>query len=71
MYAQRISKDASVFMAAVLEYIALEVIQVAGELTVNDSKVTMTPQHINLGMRSDHELSKLAASMIVSNGGTI
>ncbi len=38
---------------------------------MNDSKVTMTPKHINLGMRSDYELRKLASSMIVSQGGTI
>ena len=38
---------------------------------MNESKVTMTPKHINLGMRSDYELSKLASSMIVSHGGTV
>ena len=71
LYAKRTSKDAAVFLASVLEYITSEVVEVAGQLTMNDSKVTMTPKHINLGMRSDHELSKLAASMIVSQGGTL
>ena len=71
MYSQRTSKDAAVFMATILEYITSEVVEVAGQLTLNDKKVTMTPKHINLGMKSDHELCKLAASMIVSNGGTV
>ena len=71
LYAQRTSKDAAVFIAAVLEYITSEVVEVAGDLTMNDTKVTMTPKHINLGMRSDYELSKLASSMIVSHGGTL
>ena len=45
--------------------------EVAGIMTKSESKVTMTPKHINLGMRSDCELSMLASSMIVSHGGTL
>ena len=67
MYAERIGKSASVFMACVLEYITAEILEVAGEVCEAHKKKTISPSHINLGMRSDFELAKLGANMIVSN----
>ena len=67
MYAERIGKSASVFMACVLEYITAEILEVAGEVCEAHKKKTISPSHINLGMRSDFELAKLGAEIIVSN----
>ena len=67
MYAERISKSASVFMACVLEYITSEILDVAGDVCKEQKKKTISPSHINLGMRSDFELAKLGAEIIVSN----
>ena len=70
MYAERVGKSASVFMACVLEYIAAEILEVASEVCLSQKKKTISPSHINLGMRSDFELAKLGANMIVSNSST-
>ena len=70
MYAERIGKSASVFMACVLEYVAAEILEVAGEVCLSHKKKTISPSHINLGMRSDFELAKLGANMIVSSSST-
>jgi hypothetical protein len=34
---------------------------------LGEKKKTISPSHINLGMRSDFELAKLGAEIIVSN----
>ena len=71
MYAERIGKSASVFMACVLEYITAEILEVSGEVAVKYKKKTIAPSHINIGIRSDFELAKLGANIIVSNSATI
>jgi histone H2A len=56
-------------MAAVLEYITAELIELAGNTCVADKRRTITPKHINLGIKSDEELAKLMSTACISQGG--
>ena len=56
-------------MAGVLEYITAEIFEVAGNIAEKKKRKTLAPVHINLGIRSDEELSKLLGTMVISQGG--
>ena len=46
-------------MAAVLEYLCAEVLEVAGEICINSGKKRLIPRHVEIGVRNDHDLSRL------------
>ncbi len=51
---------ASVYLAAVLEYLVAEVIELAGNATkVDKTAKRINPRHVMLGMRADQELNEL------------
>ena len=69
-YAERVSGQAGVYMAAALEYVASEMLEIAGAVCQDEGKHLITPKHLNLGLRSDEEFSKLISSVMISQGGT-
>ena len=66
-YSNRIGGSAGVFMAAVLEYITAEILELSGDLCEQDKKKTIQPRHLNLGFRSDDELAKLIADTTITS----
>ena len=66
MYSQRTSALSGVCLAAILEYLTAELLYVSSEACLNNNKLILTPKHINIGIRSDKELSKLAANTLIS-----
>jgi len=68
-YSDRVGSSAGAFMAAALEYITAEILELAGDLCQQDKKKTLMPRHINLGIRSDEELSKLVGNIQITEGG--
>ena len=48
-------------MAATLNYICSEILELAGEISAQKKKSRITPQHIQLAIRGDEELTKLMA----------
>jgi len=70
-YSTRYSAQAGVFMAAVLEYLSAEILELAGNMCEQMKKKTITNQHINLGMRNDEELAKLIHMVQFSQGGQL
>ncbi|KAJ0935104.1 putative transcription factor Hap3/NF-YB family [Helianthus annuus] len=58
-------------LAAVLEYLAAEVLELAGNAARDNKKSRVGPRHIQLAVRNDEELSKLLRSMTIANGGVL
>ena len=67
-YAERQGSSAGAFMAAVLEYLTAEILEVAGEVCLAHKKKTIQPKHLNLALRGDGELARLTAMVTISEG---
>lgn len=55
-YAQRIGKTSAVFLAAVLEYLTAEVIELAGYCAVDMKSKRISPRSILAGIKGDQEV---------------
>jgi histone H2A len=70
-YAARVGGGASVYLAAVLEYLAAEILELAGNAARDNKKTRIIPRHIQLAVRNDEELSKLLGDVTIAQGGVL
>ncbi|KAH7298793.1 hypothetical protein KP509_25G059300 [Ceratopteris richardii] len=70
-YAQRVGSGAPVYLAAVLEYLAAEVLELAGNAARDNKKNRIIPRHIQLAVRNDEELGRLLGRVTIANGGVL
>ncbi|XP_020086411.1 histone H2A-like [Ananas comosus] len=70
-YAQRVGTGAPVYLAAVLEYLAAEVLELAGNAARDNKKNRIIPRHVLLAIRNDEELGKLLAGVTIAHGGVL
>ena len=70
-YASRIGAGAPVYLGAVLEYLAAEVLELAGNAARDNKKTRIVPRHIQLAVRNDEELNKLLGGVTIASGGVL
>jgi histone H2A len=70
-YAGRVGGGAPVYLAAVLEYLAAEILELAGNAARDNKKARIVPRHIQLAIRNDEELNKLLSDVTIAQGGVL
>ncbi len=78
-YASRVGSGAPVYLAATLEYLTAEILELAGNASKEknkdkkDSKAgsRISPRHIQLAVRNDEELNKLFGGVTIASGGVL
>ncbi|XP_069615836.1 late histone H2A.L3-like [Ranitomeya imitator] len=70
-YAERIGSGASIYLAAILEYLCAEILELAGNAAKENKKSRILPRHIQLAVRNDEELSKLFDGVTIAQGGVL
>ncbi|KAK9692207.1 hypothetical protein RND81_09G248500 [Saponaria officinalis] len=70
-YAERVGAGVPSYLAAVLEYLAAKVLELAGNAARYNKKNRIVPRHIQLAVRNGEELSKLLGDVTIANGGVM
>nr|P40279.1 RecName: Full=Histone H2A [Euglena gracilis]CAA51667.1 Histone H2A [Euglena gracilis] len=70
-YAKRVGKGAPVYLAAVLEYLSAELLELAGNASRDNKKKRITPRFLTLAVRNDEELNKLLSGVTIASGGVL
>jgi histone H2A len=70
-YAARIGAGAPVYLAAVIEYLAAEIFELAGNACRDNKKTRIVPRHIQLAVRHDEEIDKLLGHVTIAAGGVV
>lgn len=68
---KRVGAGAPVYMAAVLEYVVAELLELSGNAAKDNKKTRINPRHIQLAIKNDEELNKYVGTATISAGGVM
>ncbi|PBK60478.1 histone-fold-containing protein [Armillaria solidipes] len=68
---KRIATGAPVYLAAVIEYLVAEIVELAGNAAKDNKKRRILPRHLQLAIRNDDELQRLLGNVVIAEGGVI
>ena len=63
-----VGQGAPVYLAAVLEYLTAEILELSGNASRDNKKVRINDRHIMLAIRNDEELNKLLKGYVLGGG---
>ncbi|KAL0484042.1 histone H2A [Acrasis kona] len=67
----RVSNLAGVYLAAVLEYLSAELLELGGNACTQNKKKTIQPRHLMLAISNDEELDKLLKDVLLPSAGVL
>lgn len=68
-YAERVGVGAPVYLAAVLEYLVAEILEVSTMVVKQNKKTRIIPRYIFLGLKEDEEFNRLFQHTIITASG--
>lgn len=69
IYADRISDKAAVHLAAAMDYLVLEIVEMAAQICQHHDRARITPRHIALAVQTDYDMAELLKQVTVAQGG--
>ncbi|KAF2076850.1 hypothetical protein CYY_001817 [Polysphondylium violaceum] len=70
-YAPRVESTAPVYLAAILEYLVYEILELSHQICERNKRTRITPQHINWAVSNDLELNHLLQDVTITFGGVL
>jgi len=70
-YAERMGPGGGVYIAAVIEYLCAEILELAGNAARDNKKARIIGRHITLAVKNDEELNVLLQAVTISQGGVV
>lgn len=70
-YAPRIGAGAPIYLAAALEYLSAEILELAADAAKENKKSRVVPRHILFAIKNDEELNRMLRGVTISQAGVL